>query len=113
MTRSKYRNQPVTEDGHRFDSKAEHRRYLELKLLVAAKEISRLDVHPRFEIEVKGYFICHYEADFAYFDEREQQRIVEDVKGMRTDVYRLKAKLMRACHGITVREVPARGRKAA
>ena len=32
---TKYRNQPVTVDGYRFDSKAEARRWGELKLLAA------------------------------------------------------------------------------
>jgi hypothetical protein len=31
-------------------------------------------------------------------------RVIEDVKGMKTDVYTLKNKLMRAVHGIDVKE---------
>ena len=49
--------------------------------------------------------VATYVGDFRYIDRN--GIAVEDVKGMRTPVYRLKAKLMLAVHGITVREVSA------
>jgi len=47
--------------------------------------------------------IGSYRADFTYVNE-DGQPIVEDVKGFRTPVYRLKKKLMRALYGIEILE---------
>lgn len=101
---SKYNNQRVTEDGYTFDSKAEWRRYRELKVLVVAGEITDLEIHPVYELQPKftrkGKTIraIKYEADFRY---RERGVIVlEDVKGgrdgkgTRTQVFDLKSKLL-------------------
>lgn len=44
-----------------------------------------------------------YLADFVY--EKGSQTIVEDVKGMKTDVYKIKRKLMLYFHGIQIKEV--------
>ena len=99
----KYRNEPTEVDGHKFDSQAEARRYKDLKRLQEAGEISQLRLQPRYPIVVNGIPVCVYVADFSYIGSTGV--VVEDVKGMRTAVYRLKAKLMRAVHGITVVEV--------
>ena len=96
----KYRNRPVEADGFRFDSLAEHRRYQTLKLLERATTISALIVHPRFELLVNGMKVCTYVGDFQY--QFNGDRVVEDVKGVETAVFRLKKKLMQACHGISV-----------
>lgn len=47
---------------------------------------------------------CSYIADFTYYDEN-NNFIVEDTKGMRTDVYKIKRKLMLYIHGIKIREI--------
>jgi hypothetical protein len=52
--RSKYRNKLVKDGGETFGSKAEHRRWMELKLLEKAREITNLKAHPRFPIVVNG-----------------------------------------------------------
>ena len=103
MIKRKYGNVRVTVDGHNFDSKREARRYGELKLLQKAGKISALEVHPRYDIHVNDEKVCAYVADFAYktFD----GKVVEDVKGVRTAIYRLKKKLMFAVHGIAIAEV--------
>lgn len=103
--RSKYGARKAERAGEEFDSQAEARRYDELCLLQKAGDISRLVTHPTYGLKVNGIEICRYEADFEYV--RDGQRVVEDVKGVRTDAYRLKARLMLACHGITVVEVEA------
>jgi len=100
---SKYCNQPVVVDGHRFASQREARRYGELKLLEKAGEISGLELQPRFLISVNGVHVCSYSADFRY--EKDGRHIVEDVKGVRTPTYRLKKRLMQAVHGVTISEV--------
>jgi len=105
--RSKYGNRRVSVDGLRFDSQAEARRYEDLRLMEAAGEIARLQVHPRFPLRVGTVLVGTYVADFAYLD-RQGLPVVEDVKGVRTAVYRLKRKLMQALHGIDIVEIPVR-----
>lgn len=103
----KYRNRPVEVDGQHFDSQAEARRYQDLRLLAEAGEIRGLVCQPRYPMIVNGQRVGTYIADFAYYDSQTHQVVVEDVKGVRTAVYRLKKRLMLACCGIEVREVRA------
>lgn len=91
---SKYRAQPETIDGIKFASKREARRYGELKLLVRAHQITKLELQPRFPLIVNGKKVCTYVADFEYIEDGE--RVVEDVKGMRTRDYIIKRKLLMA-----------------
>ena len=102
--RSKYNNRRVMFDGVTFDSVREANRYLVLRGKQEQGQIKRLVVHPRFTLEVHGIKICDYVADFQY-ELPTGERAIEDVKGVKTDVYRLKAKLMRACLGIAIREL--------
>ncbi|MBQ6679583.1 MAG: DUF1064 domain-containing protein [Lachnospiraceae bacterium] len=96
---SKYHNQKIEIDGHMFDSKKEARRYQELSLLQKAGEIRDLKLQPEFVLIPcfkKGgrtYRKTSFIADFMYFDCAVGKTIVEDVKGYKTDVYRLKKKL--------------------
>ena len=103
--RRKYGNVPVVLDGHTFPSKAEARRYSELKQRETAGDIRCLQLQPMFELTVNGYLVCRYVADFSYW--QADERIVEDVKTVatRTPQYRIKVKLLRALTGIEVREV--------
>lgn len=105
--KSKYSNVKCEEDGYRFDSQAERRRYRELKHLVAAGAIEGLVLQPPFPLEVNGQKIATYRADFLYFDRERGQAVVEDVKGALTPVYRLKKKLVKAIHGVEIEEVAA------
>ena len=99
----KYHAQITEADGYTFDSKREAARYGELKLLVAAGEITQLEVHPPFPMEVGGLHIANYVADFQYTEKG--RVVVEDVKGVRTPVYKLKKKLMLGIYGIEIKEV--------
>jgi hypothetical protein len=102
---TKYRAKPTTIDGIRFASKAEARRYQELKLLERAGEIHNLETHPKYTLSVNNQVICTYTADFRY--EESGEVIVEDVKSRptMTPVYRLKKKLMKAIYNIDIKEV--------
>jgi hypothetical protein len=100
--KNKYGNKRTELDGITFDSMKEAGRYGELKLLQAAGEISDLKIKHRYLLKVNGIRVCEYEDDFSYLERG--KRIVEDTKGMRTDLYKLKKKLMRACLGIEIRE---------
>ncbi|MDE2103509.1 MAG: DUF1064 domain-containing protein [Patescibacteria group bacterium] len=105
---NKYRNRPTVVEGLRFDSKAEARRWMELKLLEKAGEIHGLTRQVSWPLIVEGAVITHYRSDFEYFDQ-DGKRIVEDLKSPAsiTPVYRLKRKLMKAVWGVTIREVSA------
>jgi hypothetical protein len=104
---SKFRNTPTTVElsGHgrkSFHSKREAMRAQELSLMEARGVISGLRFQPRYKIEVNGIKICTYIADFEYVDGG--QTIVEDVKGVRTQIYLLKRRLMEACLGVKIIE---------
>jgi hypothetical protein len=102
---SKYGNTPTVVNGRRFASKKEAGRYCTLTLMEQAGEIRDVQCQVSFRLEVKGKRVGLYIADFVYVDNTTSERVVEDAKGYRTPVYRLKAKLMLACHGIEIREV--------
>lgn len=92
-------------DGISFASKAEAKRYGELKLLQKAGKIKQLTLQPKYPLVVNGVKVCDYIADFEYLVLGKSWPVVEDVKGMRTTIYRLKKKLMQAIHGIEIREI--------
>lgn len=101
----KYNASKVVIDGHRFDSQREARRYETLKQLEAVGKIAQLELQPRFELQpafrYRGEAVrkIEYVADFRYLDYERGGLVVEDVKGMKTDVYRLKRKLFLAKYG--------------
>ena len=89
MNYSKYGNRKIkTEDGT-FDSQHEYKRWIELKLLQRAGEIKELERQVKFELVPKqdGERAIHYVADFVYIDNRTGEKVVEDAKGAKTDVY--------------------------
>lgn len=90
---SKYGAVKTVVDGVTFASKAEARRYGELKLLASTKEITDLRLQPKFDL-VAG---VRYIADFSYYQgpKKNEHLVVEDVKGMETRVFKLKLKLFR------------------
>ena len=90
-----------------FPSKAEARRYAQLRQMEHYGDIREIELQPRFPCHVSGVKVCTYIADFAYVT-REGERRVEDVKGSRrhTDTASaLRRKLAEALFGITVRIV--------
>lgn len=104
----------MTVDGETFDSVKEFSRWQELKLLQRAGEIVELRRQVPFVLipvqkDEKGRVIereCRYVADFTYRNPKEYHRlIVEDVKGLKTEVYRIKKKLMLYRNGIRIQEV--------
>lgn len=94
---NKYRNKKVQVDMYVFDSIAESRRYKELKLLEKAGKIQNLELQPKFLLQEafkkngKTFRKIEYIADFKYTENG--KIIVEDVKGIQTDVFKLKHKL--------------------
>lgn len=86
-------------DGIRFASKAEARRYQELKILERGGVITNLELQPKFPLVVEGVKVATYIADFAYTD-KHGSKVVEDVKGMETDVFKIKRKLFEVLYKI-------------
>ena len=93
----KYNAKLVKINGFKFDSKKEANRYLELKFLEKAGKIKDLKLQPCFLLQEGFYYQGRairqitYKADFEYV--QDGKRVVEDVKGFKTDVYKLKKKL--------------------
>lgn len=102
---NKYGAVRVRVGGRTFASKREAKRYQELRLLQEAGEIEDLALQVGFPCVVGGMKVCTYVADFVYLDLNTGDQVVEDAKGMKTPVYRLKKKLVRACLGIEIQEV--------
>lgn len=104
MKRSKYSAIKTVVDGITFASKREAAHYIGLKMLERAGEIQNLQLQPRFKCEIGGQLVCTYVGDFAYFTAK--GRVIEDVKGMKTPIYRLKKKLVEALYpGLKIVEV--------
>lgn len=110
---NKYFNKKVIVDGIKFDSKKEAKRYTELKILKKAGLIKELELQKVFEIQPKyrnnkgdNIRAITYKADFFYYDIKREQYIVEDTKGYRTDVYKLKKKLFEYQYpNLTIKEI--------
>lgn len=107
---SKYKNKKVVIDGIKFDSKKEANRYLELKLMEDTDYIKDLELQKKFELipkyEINGRKVraMNYICDFYYYDILKDKYIVEDVKGMKTQVYKLKKKMFEYKYKIEIIE---------
>ena len=124
--RNKYGNRKiVTADGE-FDSRHEYQRWCQLKLLQRAGEITFLMRQKKFLLipsqyekyerisEKTGKRLkdgcrcvekeCSYVADFVYYRSN-GELVVEDAKGVRTEGYIIKRKLMLQVYGIKISEV--------
>lgn len=101
---NKYNNQKTNYNGRQYDSKKEAIRAFELDLMVKAKLVRSWQPQVPFVFVYSGIKICKYIADFSvkYQDGHVE---IEDVKGVRTGVYVLKKKLMKAFYGITIKEI--------
>ncbi|UVX36124.1 MAG: protein of unknown function (DUF1064) [Namikivirus ozawa] len=109
-SRSKYHAKKTVVDGIAFDSRKESCRYLVLKGMEEDGTIGdlrrqvRYELVPAFDVDGKHYRPAYYVADFVYVDKETGNEVVEDVKGMRTDVYRLKSKLFARRYGKVIKE---------
>ena len=85
-------------DGILFDSKLEAFHYDMLKMQLLAGEISDLDLQHEMPLKVGGKLICTYIADYYYYDKAAQKWVVSDAKGVETDVFKIKWRLVAALH---------------
>ena len=108
---NKYGNRKITAYGETFDSQIEYHRYGVLRLQERVGIISDLKRQVKFVLiptqrDEEGKLLekeCSYYADFTYKDS-EGHLVVEDAKGAKTDVYKIKKKLMLYVHGIQIKE---------
>ena len=100
LPKSKYRNKKTVVDGITFDSKLEAEYYLHLKLMLKFKKILGFEMQkkvllqdgyarPSTGTKVRPIF---YVVDFLVYENNGDKTYV-DVKGMKTDVFKLKQKL--------------------
>ena len=111
---SKYHSQKVTVDGITFESKAEAERYFELTLMERMGMIKDLARQVPFVLikgqrwsDGKKHRDVVYKADFVYLDTETDKVVVEDVKGFRTEGYKIKRELMKDRYGVEIQEVGA------
>lgn len=108
---TKYHNKKVKYDGYTFDSIKEKNYYIKLKLLEKAGIIKELELQkeyelqPSFKLNNKTSRKITYRADFTYKTAKDDKIHVIDVKGFRTDVYRLKKKIFEYKYKIEIEEI--------
>lgn len=102
---NKYRARKTEVDGIIFDSKHEAEVYLKLKDRENKGEISNLQLQVPFELipKIGKQRPCTYVADFTYYEG--YKFMVVDAKGVKTDAYKIKKKLMRWINNIEITEL--------
>jgi hypothetical protein len=96
-------------DGIKFDSKAEARRWAELRLLERAGQIKDLQRQVKLELvpgcklhgEDRARPAIRLVVDFRYVERG--QEVYEDTKGMETPASRMKRHMAKALLGVDVR----------
>ena len=108
---NKYKNKKICIDNHIFDSKKESEEYLRLKVLEKQGLIKDLELQKEYLLQDK--FVINgktrrkitYRADFSYISTEDDKLHVVDVKGFRTDLYKLKKKLFEYKYNIEIEEI--------
>lgn len=105
VKRSKYNAKEVIVDGIKFASCREAKRYAQLKIRAQYGMVRDLKLQVAFRYLGKsGKALFKYIADFTYTDETGTY-VVEDAKGFKTPVYRLKKKLIEDQYGFEIKEI--------
>jgi hypothetical protein len=108
---SKYKNKKCIYNGIKFDSKKEMAYYIKLKLLEEKGEIKDLELQktyelqPSFKLNGRTYRKITYRADFSYVTTEDDKLHVVDTKGFRTEVYKLKQKMLAYKYEIEIEEI--------
>jgi predicted nucleic acid-binding protein len=107
--KTKYNNKITELDGIRFHSRKESVRYSQLKLYEKGGLIKDLrlqvpyELIPKMVINGKTERAIKYVADFVYIDMLHETEVVEDVKGMITDIFKIKYRLMKQIYNIDIK----------
>ncbi len=119
----KYNAKKAKRGNLAFDSQAEARRYDELILLLRSGQIRNLQLQktyclqePFTGLDGKRVLGVDYKADFDYERKTAPDRygniywihVTEDVKGVRTESYSIKARMFHARCGYAITEISAR-----
>lgn len=108
---SKYNSTKIKVDNIEFDSKKEANYYLKLKMLLKSGEIKDLELQKEyilqdsFKINKKTRRKITYKPDFSYISTSDNKLHIVDVKGFKTEVYKLKKKLFEYKFGVEIEEV--------
>lgn len=110
----KYRNKITEVDGIKFHSKMEANRWRELLLLKKAGEVLNLKRQVNFNLVVEGVTVGRYIADFVYDEVVSipscgasfitSVLVIEDIKGVETDLFKLKWKLLYATYRYAIEQ---------
>jgi hypothetical protein len=93
---------PQRQDGLFFASKKELKRWNDLKLLEKSGKIQDLKRQVAFPFALEGKVMFRYYADFVY--EMNGSRVIEDSKGFRTPLYKLKKKIIESFYKVSILE---------
>lgn len=114
LRKKKYNNQITEINGIIFHSKKEARYYQELLLRERAGEITEIALQPCYKIHINNTPIkirsegfpngraVKYIADFSYKEVSTNKCFVVDVKGVLTDVFKLKRALVEHIYQIEI-----------
>lgn len=100
MLRHKFRAKPCEADGIKFPSKKERKRYNDLKVLKQAGEVLFFLRQVPFHLTAGVKYVCDFQVFWT-----NGEVTFEDVKGMRTDMYKLKKKQVESLYPITITEI--------
>lgn len=105
---NKYHNKKCFYKDMTFDSKKEREYYVILEMMLKNKQITDLKTQVKFELQPSFKFngktirSINYIADFTYI--KDGKLIIVDTKGYRTEVYKLKKKMMQY-KGLEIKEI--------
>ena len=100
---AKYKNEKITIDGYRFDSKVEAKYYEKLKDMKTKELITNFELQPRFILQPKfikkgiRYRAIELKADFTIYHLDGGIEVI-DIKGMATPEAKLKRKMFNAVY---------------
>lgn len=104
QSKTKYGNKKVVIDGYTFDSVFEGQYYVKLKMLKLAGQIKDFKMQVPFPVMINGKHVFKYIADFVV-TENDNTAQIHEVKGYKTDVYKLKKKCIEAYYNIKIKEI--------
>ena len=100
MIKHKFKAVSCESDGIKFPSKKERKRYLELKLLQKAGDVLFFQMQVPFHLPGGVKYLCDFQV---YWNNG--NITFEDVKGMKTPMYKLKKKQVEELYPITITEI--------
>lgn len=100
---NKYKAKRTSVGGITFASKKEAAHFQHLKIMQNAGLIHSLTLQPEFPVWINGTKCFVYKGDFSHMENG--NRIITDVKGVKTPVYRIKKKCVEAYYRIKIREI--------